>query len=151
MGVDQGRGAVEWHRHRIDGEVTAGEVVGEVAVAHLRQRARGGIGLRPGAGEVHGEAVQAYGRGAEALVDNGVVGQAARDLDRVALDDDVHVDALLAAQQVTDGAADQMRLGTGRRLAQALDARERADPRLQDLGVDLVSGHAQSALDRVLG
>ena len=94
------------------------------------------IGLGAGGREVDLEPVGTDGNRAEALVGPGLAAQARRDLGRVALHDDVHVRPIPAQQQVSHGAADEVRRDSRRGLAQGLDSGQRVESLEEALGVD---------------
>ena len=113
--VAEGLG-LERHRHGVDGEVAPGEVAADAGVLHLGQRARVGVRLGPGGGDVDAQPVRPVvgddDRGAELLVRAHVPLEPGRQLgregDAVALDRQVDVEPGLAQQQVADGAADEV-------------------------------------------
>ncbi len=77
-----------------------------------RQRARLVVGLGPGGGQIEAQIGRTDRRGAEALVlartPAEPLGKGTRHRARVALDGEVEVDRLGAAQQIADGAADEI-------------------------------------------
>ncbi len=107
------RAVGEADRDRVDGEVPAREVLPQRrAELDVRQRARPGVALAPGAGEIEGDAGRGDRRRPEALVDGqraaAALRRTPRDGQRVALDDQVELARDLAAQRVADGAADDV-------------------------------------------
>ena len=97
-----------------------------------------GVGLGPRRGEVGDEVADANGRGAEALVRARLAPQRSGDRADVALDDDVDVGAVLAAeQQVADRAADEVGRGLPRRLADPLEARQGRQRRPRDAAASM--------------
>ncbi len=102
MGIDQLRIAGQRHRHRVDREVAAGEVGGERRRADLGERAGVSVGLAARRRQVDLEAVDAHGRGVEALVGAHLPTEPPGQLAHLALDGDVDVRPL--AGQAADRA-----------------------------------------------
>ena len=137
MRIDQLRFADQRHRHRVDREVAAGEVLGQRRRANLGKRSGMSVSLRTGGGQVDLEAVDPHGRRAEALVRTHLPTEPPGHLANLALDRDVDVRPLPAKQQIAHGAANQIRGDLCRRLAQALDPGKRRQALRKSLGLDL--------------
>ena len=93
---------------------------------HVGQRAGLRVGLAPGARDVVGEAVEAHGRGAEAIVGPHVPAERGSDLRRVALDDEIEIERPPIEQQVPNGAAYQVHRD---RVGQMVEERRRGRQR----------------------
>ena len=114
-GVDQPPevGGLQRRRHRIDREVAAEEVLAQAGALDRRQRRGRVVELGARRHDVDARIVPVrHDCGAEPLVRRGAaverVGERPRELDRVALDRDVDVEALLAEQDVPHRAADEV-------------------------------------------
>ena len=112
------RPRVDAHGERVDGEVAAGEVGGQVALAHARQRARVVVRLGARAREVEHQPVgQREGGGAEGAVDRQLAAEPAlqglreRRRPQPALHHHVEVEVADAQQAVAHGAAHQVEAG----------------------------------------
>ena len=137
MRIDELRIAPQRDRHRIDGEIAAGEVGGQGCGVHLRERAGARVGLAARRRQIDLEAVDANRRGAEALVGARLPTQSPGELRNVALHRDVDVHPPATQQEIAHRSADQEGRHRGGSLAQAIDARERRQALPQSLGLDL--------------
>ncbi len=148
--------ALERGGHRVDREVAPEQVLPDRGVLHRRKRCRCVVELRPGRDDVDSLPVAVYDhRRAELLVwpnaPAELRGDAACEIDRVAFDCDVHVEALLSEEDVANGAAHEVdpvvRLAGGRdcfeRAAEPVERDELVGDRLAGPGELLLLGPDQ--------
>ena len=145
MRIDQPRLAGQRQRHRVDREVTAGEVVREARGANGRQRARLLVELGARRREIDGEARHLRRSGAEPLVHARRRVEPARergDVGRRRLDGDVEVDATEAQDQVPDGPAHQEERQRAGGVAHLSERRQRVGSLAQAVRRDVLLGGA---------